>query len=297
MKKNIIILICLIFPLRLPGQVFESFNNYTTNRFLFNPAATADYGIYVYTSLRYKWLGMDNAPLVQEAGFYNLLSTRQGLGAKITNMSNGLLRQTSISASYSFKTETTRSQYLFLGLWVRGVQRNLNIVDAYVFQNGDPTLVGDYYKKVFLTFGTGVTYKTRLLRFDVSMPSLLNDQAKLQKNLMAMAEYIFILKPNTVILMPSVLYMHNDPYGNTADINLNSLFWDRASVQVSYRTNQSIFVTVGYHSTFCILLSYEFSIGNITTFNHGTYEAMLTYAFGRIEKQKTRIRLPWNWTY
>jgi type IX secretion system PorP/SprF family membrane protein len=247
MKKNIIILICLIFPLRLPGQVFESFNNYTTNRFLFNPAATADYGIYVYTSLRYKWLGMDNAPLVQEAGFYNLLSTRQGLGAKITNMSNGLLRQTSISASYSFKTETTRSQYLFLGLWVRGVQRNLNIVDAYVFQNGDPTLVGDYYKKVFLTFGTGVTYKTRLLRFDVSMPSLLNDQAKLQKNLMAMAEYIFILKPNTVILMPSVLYMHNDPYGNTADINLNSLFWDRASVQVSYRTNQSIFVTVCYH--------------------------------------------------
>lgn len=297
MKKNSIILISLIFPLCLSGQVFESFNNYTTNRFLFNPAATADYGIYVYTSLRYKWLGMDNAPHNQEAGFYNLLSTRQGLGAKVTNMSDGLLRQTSISASYSFKSETTRDQYLFLGLWVRGVQRDLNIVDAYVFQSGDPTLVGDYYKKVFLTFGTGMTYKTRFLRFDFSMPSILDDQAKFQKNFIAMAEYIFVLMPNTAVLMPSVFYMHNDPHGNISDINLNSLFFDRASVQVSYRTNQSMFVTVGYQSTFCILLSYEFSVGNITTFNHGTYEVMLTYAFGRKEKQKTRIRLPWNWTY
>ncbi len=297
MKKNTIIFIFSIFPLYLSGQVFESFNNYTTNRFLFNPAATADYGIYVYTGLRYKWFGMDHAPQIQEAGFYHLLSTRQGLGAKVTNMSNGLLRQTGVSASYSFKTETTRDRYLFLGLWVRGVQRNMNIVDAYVFQNGDPTLVGDYYKKVYLTFGTGFSYKAKHYRFDFSMPALLDDNAKFQKNLLAMAEYVFVLRPNTAVLMPSVLYMHSDPHGNVADINLNGLFYDRASVQVSYRTNQSMFVTVGYHSIFCILLSYEFSIGNITTFNHGTYEVMLTYAFGRKQQRKTRLRLPWNWTY
>jgi len=297
MKKYSIFLILMIIPVYLAGQTFESFNNYTHNRFLFNPAATADNGIFVYTDLRYKWLGMDNAPRIQEAGFYNLLGTRQGLGGKIVNVRSGLLRQTAISASYSFKTETTKNRYLFFGLWVKGVQRDLDIIDVQVFQSGDPTLEGDYYKKIWLTFGTGVSYKAKYYRFDLAMPSFLDEKASFQPNFLAMAEYIFVLRPNSAVLKPSVLYMRNDPHGNIVDINLNSLLFNMASVQVSYRTNQSMFFTVGYHSSFSILLCYEFSLGNVANFSHGTYELMLTYAFGRSATRKTRIRVPWNWTY
>lgn len=97
-----------------------------------------------------------------------------------------------------------------------------------------------------------------------------------------MAEYVFVVMPNRFVLKPSVLYMHSDPHGNTADINLNSLLFQMA---------------VGYHSSFSLLLAYEFSVGSVANFDHGTYEVMFTYAFGRNSSRNTRIRVPWNWTY
>ena len=112
-----------------------------------------------------------------------------------------------------------------------------------------------------------------------------------------MAEYVFVVMPNRFVLKPSVLHMHSDPHGNTADINLNSLLFQMASVQVSYRTNQNILMAVGYHSSFSLLLAYEFSVGSVANFDHGTYEVMFTYAFGRNSSRNTRIRVPWNWTY
>lgn len=297
MKKTAIFLICMITPLYLTGQAFESFNSYTENRFLFNPAATADNGVFFYTNLRYKWLGMDNAPRILEAGYYNLAGTRHGIGGKITNLNDGLLRHTNITASYSFKTETSRKRYLFFGLWVRGIHRDMDIINVQVFQSGDPTLDPGYYKKLWLTFGTGLSYKTKNYRIDLSIPAILDNEARLQKNIIAMAEYIYVVTPNTFVLKPSVLYSHTDPHGNLVDINLNSLLFNMASVQVSYRTNQNMFVMVGYHSVFSLLLCYEFTIGDVANFGHGTYELMLTYAFSRNASRRTRIRVPWNWKY
>ena len=130
-----------------------------------------------------------------------------------------------------------------------------------------------------------------------TIPAILDDRARLQKNIMAMAEYIYVVVPGNFVLKPSVLYAYTDPLGNFGDINLNSMLFDMASVQVSYRTNQNMFVTVGYHSVFSVLLSYQFSIGDVASFGHGTYELMLTYAFSRNPDRRTRFRLPWNWTY
>lgn len=92
------------------------------------------------------------------------------------------------------------------------------------------------------------------------------------------------VKPSTV-----VKWISGSPL--TFDLSLNALYADRFELGVSYRHQDAIAALAGFNITQDLKIgySYDFNTSDLNSFNNGSHEVFLIYAFDILGLQKRYI--------
>src|SRR5512142_2280981 len=117
MKRILKLLICILVPVNLSGQLTPVTNQYMLNPLSINPAYAGNRGVMnIAAFYRKQWVGIKGAPeTVTLAMDAPLLNNKLGLGLVILNDKIGVTKETQFNTNYSYKIPT-RNGILSLGL-------------------------------------------------------------------------------------------------------------------------------------------------------------------------------------
>src|SRR5450759_248520 len=177
MKHTYYLLILLLFPLTLTGQLSPVSNQYVLNPLTINPAFAGNRGaLNVAAFYRRQWVGISGSPetmtLSADAPF---LDSKLGLGLTFTSDKLGVTKQTQFQTTYAYKIGLGKGNLSF-GLGAGLITTNTAWSDLVVLDPGD-----EYYlinSRVFVvpdfSFGAYYTYQNYFA--GLSIPKLLNYQ-------------------------------------------------------------------------------------------------------------------------
>lgn len=263
MKKIILPLVILVFPLLVFSQHEVTYSQYMFNNLLVNPAY-AGYKEDINISLlnRNQWIGIKGAPVTQSfiadgAFFHN---NNVGLGLSVLNDKVGIQGQTAAMANYAYRLPVGDESRLSFGIGVGVVQFSLNGDKAVISDNTDINFSG-IQNHLSPDARFGIHFSNERFYVGASATNLLT--TALNKN-KANAAYV-VLPPthifltagtiidvnNDVKLKPSLM-LRDDPRGmGNFDINASFLLKDVLWIGGSYRMGVDMWKkTSGVSATF-----------------------------------------------
>jgi type IX secretion system PorP/SprF family membrane protein len=252
MKTNtspiaILLALCLCLPPDAQGQIVPRYSTYLINGTLFNPAYTG-YREFVYANALYhrQWLRQESTP-----GFFALLvdgsaSDAVNLGFQATSEHLGLARLTSISASYAYRIQLSRTSDLNFGLSLGAMYGGANQNDLKAVAPEDPTIL-ELSGKAIPHISTGIYYGSELFYGGVALRNLsgksrsdLADGFLLAPPFRNIAATLgtFIPINSKIIFRPSLMWQDDFETTSTMDATLACIFVDRFWLGLSVRTDQ-----------------------------------------------------------
>jgi type IX secretion system PorP/SprF family membrane protein len=293
MKHTYYLLILLLFPLTLTGQLSPVSNQYVLNPLTINPAFAGNRGaLNVAAFYRRQWVGISGSPetmtLSADAPF---LDSKLGLGLTFTSDKLGVTRQTQFQTTYAYKIGLGKGNLSF-GLGAGLITTNTAWSDLVVLDPGD-----EYYlinSRVFVvpdfSFGAYYTYQNYFA--GLSIPKLLNYQFDFNKNKYSLkfdmgqsyylfnTGYLFTLTPK-IKLFPSTLIYYSPGEKLLFDLNAYVSYIDRFWAGLSYRNSRSLAALFQFavNNQFRVAYTYDFDFGRLGRYSNGSHEIMLRYEF------------------
>lgn len=290
-KQILTLLILSLLALEVSGQDFTVYNQYSTNPYLYNPAAICqDDGPFTYLISSNKWIGFEDAPRYIGVGGYMPVYGNSSLGFKLNNYKGGSFNESEFVLSYGYKFQAFQGHWVSFGLSAKGLQRNLDLLNIHTYQLDDPTLESSYYHLFYFSFAFGVQYAWKDLKFHMAMPRILDENSDFRSSLVSSLEYDFQLAPRTFTLTPGILVNHLCKGVSWMDLNLRGTLRDQVYAQCTYRTNQVMVFSAGFWLKGIGLgYAYETSVGSETRFSSGCHEVQLSYHIKKARKEKKTI--------
>ena len=298
MKKILFISITVLLTLPAFAQQESQFTNFMHNFLQLNPAYSGVREVPSFTLLhRNQWIGFDGAPVSQVLSFNSpFFNKRVGFGFTLFHRTAGITSNWSGTMAYSYDLRITKDFSMRLGL--QGSFRYLGIdfadPDVILRDANDPSTANGNDKSRYTgNFGVGMFASYKQLFFGVSAPHLFPNEigfnasnlitAEEKPHIYAMAGFTFPVS-DKISLRPTVLtkYVKNAPFD--ADVNMSVLFGKEVTVGVSYRVGGSGFGESADLLLFYQLntklgagLAYDFSLGDLSKQNSGSFEAIIRY--------------------
>jgi type IX secretion system PorP/SprF family membrane protein len=293
MKRIIKILILLLIPMSLLGQLAPVTNQYILNPLTINPSYAGSRGaLNVAAFYRKQWTGIAGSPATMTvAADAPFLDNKLGLSLILSTDKLGVTRENRINTNYSYKI-SLKSGTLSLGLGAGFITTNTAWSDLTVVDPEDQYYLID--SRVFVvpdfSFGAYYTYENYFAGF--SIPRLLGyrfdfdlNKYALQVNVghysyMLNTGYLFSVGPKTKI-MPSVLLNFTPGSQFLYDINTHVILYDRLWTGLSYRSNRSVGALFQFavNEQLRIAYTYDFDFGKLGRYSNGSHEVMLRYEF------------------
>jgi type IX secretion system PorP/SprF family membrane protein len=130
MRKTLYVLLSLALLMShqlSSAQNYSTYNSYTVNPFLYNPAEAATDYLYVYLNHRQQWMGFEGAPVLTTANVSTLLNeTRAGIGFKASSFKRGILNTTDFNFSYAYGVPFNQKNTLYFGLSAGAISNQIN---------------------------------------------------------------------------------------------------------------------------------------------------------------------------
>jgi type IX secretion system PorP/SprF family membrane protein len=290
-RKILPLLILTLLITKAGAQDFTSYNQYTSNPYLINPAACSQpEGPFTYLISANKWMGYENAPRYIGVGGYMPVYGNSSLGIKLNNYKGGGFNESEFALSYGYRFEAFKDHWLSFGLSAKGLQRNLDLMNLRVYQMDDPTLESSYYHLFYFSFAVGVQYQWKNLQFHMAMPRILDESSDLHSSFISYLEYGFELSPGTFTLTPGVLVNHLSKGITWTDLNLRATVMNQVYTQFTYRTNQMMVFSMGcMWKGIGLGYAYETGLGSETRFSSGCHEIQLSFRVDNARKGKKTI--------
>ena len=293
MKRIINILIWLLIPFSLSGQLAPVTNQYILNPLTINPAYAGGRGaLNIAAFYRKQWVGVMGSPetmtLAADAPF---LDSKLGLGLIISNDKIGVTKETRFNTNYSYRISLNKG-VLSLGLGAGLIITNTAYSDLVIVDQEDSHYLSD--SRVFavpdFSFGAYYTYQNYFAGF--SIPKLLGYDFDFDKNkytlevnlgqyhYMFNTGYIFTLSPKTKFF-PSTLVTFSPGESVMFDINAHLSLFDRLWTGLSYRSSNSMAALMQFavNEQIRVAYTYDFDFGKIGRYSNGSHEIMLRYEF------------------
>jgi type IX secretion system PorP/SprF family membrane protein len=242
---------CLCLSLSLSssvqGQVVPRYSTYLINGTLFNPAYTG-YREFLYANVLYhrQWMAQASTP-----GFFALMidgsaSDAINLGFQATSEHLGLARLTSLSASYAYRIQLSRTSDLNFGLSLGAMYGNANYDGLKAVAPEDPTIL-ELAGKAIPHMSAGIFYGSELLYGGVALRNLSG------KNREDLAGEFLVAPPSMnatatlgtfihitsqVIFRPSIMWQDDFETTSSMDATLACIFVDRFWLGLSVRSDQ-----------------------------------------------------------
>jgi type IX secretion system PorP/SprF family membrane protein len=293
MKKIINLLILLLLPIALLGQLTPVTNQYILNPLTINPAYAGNRGgLSVAAFYRQQWVGIPGSPRTMTLEVdAPVLSSKLGLGLLVVNDVIGVTKQTEAMTTYAFRIDVGDGLFA-LGLGAGVVATNTAWSDLIVHDPGDEYYLID--SKVFVvpdfSFGTFYTVKNFFVGF--SIPRLLGYSFDFDRNKYALkvepGQYNFVLNTGYMIplgpragVMPSAMVSYSIGDKLLYDASAHFILYDKFWIGASYRSTGSVTALAQFaiNNQLKVAYSYDFDFGKLGTYSNGSHEVMLRYEF------------------
>lgn len=295
MKVNyihIIFSVLLLLNFKAEAQTESQFTNYMYNVQQFNPAYVGIPEHSVITgTFRSQWTGLEGAPETQWLSFGTpLANNRMGLGLNLMHDKIGPSSYKNFSLVYAYNLRLNESMKLSLGVNGGGSFLDVDFTKGQFETPGDiakNNVNNEFYARVgagailsaddwFLGFSVPNFFKQDF--YDAEVRNVVAD--KMQYNLFA--GYMFYLNRN-LALRPSVLA--NVVEGNpiTLNANANFLLFDRLSLGLGYRYDESINGMAGFKilNELFVGYSYDFATNDFSDYHNGSHEIVIRFKFNK----------------
>jgi type IX secretion system PorP/SprF family membrane protein len=293
MKKIIKILLFLLIPVSLFGQLPPYSSQYILNPLTINPAFAGNRGVLNMAAFyRKQWVGINGSPetisLFADAPFSD---DRMGIGFNLTNDKIGVTKETQFKINYAYKVNIGKGNLSF-GLGAGLIMTNTAWSDLVVLDPGDEYLLIDSKVFVVPTFSFGAYYTGQKYFAGFSIPKLVGYKFDFDKNKYVISNniddyyylfntgYLFDISSNFQFF-PSALVVYSTGENIIFDINANFRVMDRFWFGASYRNNRSISGMFQFqlNEQIKFAYSYDFDFAELQNFSSGSHEVMLRYEF------------------
>jgi type IX secretion system PorP/SprF family membrane protein len=293
MKSIFKLLIFILIPLNLAGQIAPVTSQYVLNPLSINPAYAGNRGaLNLAIFYRRQWTGITGAPetmtLAADAPF---LDSKLGLGFVITNDKIGVTKETHIMTNYAYRINMDKGE-LSLGLGAGIMTTNTSWSDLIVLDPGDETYLSNSRVFVVPDFSFGVYYSSQTYFGGISVPRLLGYKFNFDKNKYSLSfnpgQYNYLINAGylysvsqKIKLMPSALVTISPGKKVLIDLNAYASINDRLWTGVSYRNGRSVGVLFQFavNNQMRIAYTYDIDLGKLGHYSNGSHEIMLRYEF------------------
>ncbi len=293
MKKLTSLLLLILLPLALWGQLTPVTNHYILNPLTINPSyAGSRGGLSIAAFYRQQWVGLDGAPRTMSLEVdAPVLSSKLGLGLFVVNDKIGVTKQTEIMSSYAFRI-SVGSGTLALGLGAGLVATNTAWSDLIVIDPGEEYYLIDSRVFVVPDFSFGTYYNVKNYFLGFSIPRLLGYKFDFDRNKYSLrvepGQYNYVLNTGYMFslgqkarFIPSAMLSYSPGDKLLYDASAHFILSDRLWFGATYRSTSSVTALAQFavNNQFKVAYSYDFNYGKLGSYNHGSHEVMLRYEF------------------
>jgi type IX secretion system PorP/SprF family membrane protein len=317
MKKVLTIsfLFCMAFGSQAQQQY--TFTNFLMNDYYFNPAVAGMKNVHLANiGYRMQWVGFNEAPKTLYANFYGSVKNKgkHGYGFSILNDRSGLVSNTGFLANYVYHLKLNENQKLAFGVKPGFQQYNIKLYDAQIADEGDPILTGNVLSVGAFDMQAGLNWYSEKFFVMVSMRQIFGKAIKftefndgLSKHYTGIVGFNWNLSkkkgvatdssdtadPESVsgedespkkkrrdfILTPVVMMNYVAPIKPQLSFMLRGNFNHKFWTGISYRTDDALGISLGIviKGRFNLGYSFDYSFGDIQTYNTGSHEIMLSF--------------------
>jgi len=293
MKRVIKLILLLLVPVSLEGQLAPVTSQYVLNPLGINPAYAGNRdALNIALFYRKQWVGIPGAPetvnLAVDAPF---LDSKLGLGFIITSDKIGVTKETHILTNYSYKINLNKGD-LSLGLGAGIITTNTAWSDLIVLDPGDENFLTSSRVFIVPDFTFGIYYKSGNYFGGLSIPKLLAYKFNFDKNKYSMSfdpgQFNYLLNTGYIYsvskkvkLFPSTLISFSPGKKVLVDLNGYVGLNDRIWTGISYRNKRSVGALFQFaiNNQLRFAYTYDIDMGPLGHYSNGSHEIMLRYEF------------------
>lgn len=301
--KTILSVVCLFFVLNVTlAQQEVVYSNFLLNKYYYNPAiAGSEQGQLINFGLRKQWAGFEGAPFSVHADFYGSIKDRQkmGYGASIISENMGITNRFGVYLNYAYHVRLSKKIKLGLGVKPGYLQYTARLYKAKLADQEDATLNGTQYGASAFDINFGFNLYSKRFFVMGAMNHLLGKDFKYAAynlnlrhhfNFIAGYNFLFVSKKSKKewTLQPSVMIKYVKPIPVQFSFMLKTEYEHKYWLGLIYRSDAAIGINVGatFFKNFSIAYGYDYSIGGLGNYQHGSHEIILSY---RIKNKKHEL--------
>ncbi len=303
---TIALTILVLFFQNVNAQYDAMFTQYMFNEMFINPAYAGSKEAMNATLLhRQQWVNFPGRPVTTSFSLHGpLMENKMGLGISILNEKVGVLNRNLIYGSYAYRIKLDEKSNLAFGL-MTGVDNQLNkfsnLTVSEANSPSDPQFSNNTPNLYAMNFGGGVYYTTKTFYAGLSVPRMLDNQAKFTYGGEPIKVTSFKPSRFTYYLTVGNVFKLNDDLKLKAstmikavrnaqvqmDLAANLLVKEVLWVGLTYRTNSALAVMLGaqINKQFFASYSYDYTLNKIQRFSQGSHEIALNYLFSYKSKK------------
>ncbi|MBN2165584.1 MAG: type IX secretion system membrane protein PorP/SprF [Marinilabiliaceae bacterium] len=291
MKKFLFLFIFIPLYNVIMAQKEIEVSQYMLNRYAINSAFGGSHdALSAFGSYKQKWVGIEKAPASQFLSVHAPLKNESiALGLQFFSQSYGVIRESGVTASYTFRVRTNEKSWLAFSLkgglsFASPDWNSVPVKDpddiAFASQETINTPefgigLGWYSKNYFLGFSVPNFYYNDIVDFEDAVFKPANS------TYIFTGGYIFSITDHLQV-MPSCLVALSNQLGSFYDVG-GALIWnDKIWIGGNYRSTDDIVALLAYqfHQQWRFAYSYDYSIGDLKGYNDGSHEISLQFVFG-----------------
>jgi type IX secretion system PorP/SprF family membrane protein len=289
LKWNLFFLciICGVFHTKLIAQQNDLSSQYVVNKLFLSPAyAGAGDNFETYGTYRKNWMGIDGAPETKYISANGIIHKNMGLGGNVSSYQAGIFTNLNANLNYAYHAHLNGSSYLSLGLGFGMVENHLDL-SGKTAQNDPVVLSSTKRTSSSIDASFGIAFRTKNLKFGVSVPSLLTQSEDASR-----VYYLSPLYQGHAAYLININRMWNiEPTGIISQAKNAPIFYEIA-LPINYqnkiwltpiykKSSFAIGLGVSFFNNFIMNYSFEFSSKGIAGQSSGTHEITIGWKFNK----------------
>ncbi len=288
-KSVALLVFTALLSLNIQAQQDPQFTHYMYNTMSVNSAYAGQRDVFSATALyRTQWVGIEGAPRTLTFGAHSpLRNERVGLGLNIVSDQLGPATENTVDANVSYTIPVDVFGDLKLSFGLKGGLHSLQTDWSKGVSDPNDNLFQENISIFSPTLGAGLYLHSNRWYLGASVPNILktdhydnfkNSIATERMHLFLIGGYVFHINENTK-LKPAFFVKGVSGAPLIADLSANALFYDKFTLGLAYRWDDSVSGLVGFQINESILIgySYDATTTGLRNVNDGTHEIMLRF--------------------
>jgi len=288
--KKISLLLIFLMVLIIEDTIAQQdpqYTQYMYNMNVLNPAYAGSKESLSITALyRNQWSGIDGNPTTFTFSAHMPVGEKVGLGLSAIKDELGPVSETNVYADFSYTLELGGTSNLAFGIKAGATFHDVGLAGLELQDPNDP-FFAENINNTYPNIGAGAFFYTDKFYVGFSVPNFLSsvhlDENDLKigsetQHFFGTAGYVFDVTENFK-LKPNVMVKSAFEAPLSFDANLNTLFFEKFEIGVSYRLDDSFSGLVGFQATDFLRIGYAYDhvTSDLNVVAPASHEVIITF--------------------